>query len=55
MARIVGWLRIPGEKIGERMAFGNFLFNSRCILTNQEELGLERFTLAVALNSEQIE
>lgn len=25
-----------------------------CILTNQEELGLERFTLAVALNSEQI-
>ena len=55
MARIVGWLRIPGEKIGERMALGNFLFNSRCILTNQEELGLERFTLAVALNSEQIE
>ena len=24
-------------------------------MTNQEELGLERFTLAVALNSEQIE
>lgn len=26
-----------------------------CILINQEELGLERFTLAIALNNEQIE
>lgn len=54
MVRTVGLLKILGVKIGEKMVLGNYFHNSRCILTNQEELGLERFTLAVALNSEQI-
>lgn len=54
MVRTVGLLKIHGVKIGEKMELGNYFYNFRCILTNQEELGLERFTLAVALNSEQI-
>jgi hypothetical protein len=54
MVRTVGLLKIHGVKIGEKMVLGNYFYNFRCILTNQEELGLERFTLAVALNSEQI-
>lgn len=37
------------------MALGTYSCYSRCILINQEELGLERFTLAIALNNEQIE
>jgi hypothetical protein len=32
-----------------------YFFYFRCILVNQEELGIERFSLAVALNNEQIE
>lgn len=55
MVRTVGLLKIHGVKIGEKMELGNYFYNFRCILTNQEELGLERFTLAVALNSEQIQ
>lgn len=55
MVRTVGLLKIHGVKIGEKMVLGNYFNNFRCILTNQEELGLERFTLAVALNSEQIQ
>lgn len=55
MERAAGWLRIVGDKIGETMESGNYFFNCRCILVNQEELGIERFTLAIALNNEQIE
>ena len=35
MERIVGWLKIVGEKTGETMVLRNYLFNSRCILVNQ--------------------
>lgn len=51
MDSTAGWLKTLGEKTGEKMVSGNFGINYRCILINQEELGLERFTLAVALNN----
>ena len=55
MERTAGLLRTVGVKTGEIMAQRKYLFYFRCILVNQEELGLERFTLAIALNNEQIE
>jgi hypothetical protein len=36
MVKTVGWSRIPGVKIGDKMVSGNLLINSRCILMNQE-------------------
>lgn len=54
-ATSAGSSKTPGEKTGERMALGTTYSYSRCILINQEELGLERFTLAVALNNDNID
>lgn len=54
MARAVGSLRTLGVKIGDKMALRNYLLYFSCVLINQEEIGLERFTLAVALHNEQI-
>ena len=55
MVKTAGSFKTHGAKIGETMALGINYYISRCILINQEELGIERFTLAVALNNENIE
>lgn len=55
MDRPVGLLRTAGEKIGEKMVLRNFYFNFRCVLVEQDELQIERFTIAPALNTENIE
>lgn len=55
MDKRVGLLRTAGEKIGDKRVLRNFFFNFRCILANQDELQLERFVIAPALNVENIE
>ena len=50
-AKIVGLSRTLGAKIGENKAQRNFKTNFRCILTNQDELQIEKFVIAPALNS----
>lgn len=51
----VGLLKTVGEKIGEKTELRNFLFNFRCVLVNQDELQIERFAIAPALNVETID
>lgn len=51
MDKLAGLLKIVGEKIGEKMESRNFLFIFRCILVNQDELQIEKFTIAPALNT----
>ena len=56
---IIGWDTIDGknfrlventwDKIGDKMVLGTYLLIFRCILTNQEKLGLERFTQQLPL------
>ena len=55
MDRLVGWLKIVGVRIGGRMGLRNFFINFRCVLVNQDELQIERFSIAPALNTENIE
>lgn len=55
MDKPVGLLKTVGVKIGEKMVLRNFLINFRCVLVDQDELQIERFTIAPALNTENIE
>ena len=52
---LAGLLKTVGEKIGEKTELRNFLFYCRCVLVNQDELQIERFAIAPALNIETIE
>ena len=55
MDKPAGWSRTVGAKIGEKTVLRNFIDNFRCVLVNQDELQIERFTIAPALNTENIE
>lgn len=44
-----------GRRLGRKWCCVILLINFRCVLVNQDELQIERFTIAPALNTENIE
>jgi hypothetical protein len=55
MDKLAGWLRTVGVNLGGKMDLRNLFSYFRCVLVNQDELQIEKFTIAPALNTEDIE